>query len=34
MTKVTNKATKNKYFDINQEMLMGGFKIYETYLIM
>lgn len=32
MTKVTNKVTENKYFGINQEILMGGFKIYETSL--
>ena len=36
MTKVTNKVIKiieNKHFGINQEMLIGEFKIYEISLI-
>ena len=36
MTKVTNKVIKineNKHFGINQEMLIGEFKVYEISLI-
>lgn len=36
MTKVTDKVikiTENKHFGINQEMLIGEFKIYEISLI-
>lgn len=36
MTKVTDKVikiTENKHFGINQEMLIGEFKIFEISLI-